>query len=119
MNNPVLTGMKRGITMHCPECGKGKLFRSYLKVDPTCDSCGHANSQYKADDGPAYFTMVLVGHLVIAPLLVFEFVWTWNPFLVLAMILPALALITLVTLPVVKGAPVGLLWGLGLKGQHR
>ena len=119
MSNPVLTGMKRGLTMRCPECGKGKLFRAYLKVDPTCDICGHQNSQYKADDGPAYFTMVLVGHLVIAPLLVFEFVWTWNPFLVLAMILPALALITLVTLPLVKGATVGLLWGLGLKGQHR
>ena len=119
MSNLVLTGMKRGFVMRCPECGKGKLFRAYLKVDPICDVCGHENSQYKADDGPAYFTMVLVGHLIIAPLLVFEFIWTWNPAVVLAMILPALALITLVTLPVVKGATVGLLWGLGLKGQHR
>lgn len=119
MSNPVLTGLKRGFTMHCPECGKGRLFRAYLKVDPTCEVCGHDNSQYKADDGPAYFTMVLVGHLIIAPLLVFEFVWTWNPLLVLALILPALAVITLGLLPLVKGAVVGLHWALKLRGHHR
>jgi len=114
-----MTGVRRGLMMRCPECGQGRLFRSYLKVDPVCDSCGHENGQYRADDGPAYFTMVLVGHLVLAPLLVFEFIWTWNPLLVLAMILPLLAAITLGTLPVVKGAVVGTLWGLQLKGDHR
>jgi uncharacterized protein (DUF983 family) len=119
MSNPVLTGMKRGIVMRCPECGKGKLFRAYLKVDPTCDACGHDNSQYKADDGPAYLTIVLVGHLVIAPLLAFEFVGRGNPILVLALLIPVLALITLATLPFVKGAFLGLMWALGLRGQHR
>ncbi len=119
MSNPVWTGLRRGLSMRCPECGQGKLYRAYLKVDPVCDVCGHDNGQYRADDGPAYFTMLIIGHLVIAPLLIFEFVWKANPLLVLAMVLPLLAVITLGALPVVKGGVVGVLWGLNLKGDHR
>ncbi len=119
MSNPVWTGLRRGLSMRCPECGQGKLYRAYLKVDPVCGVCGHDNGQYRADDGPAYFTMLIIGHLVIAPLLIFEFVWKANPLLVLAMILPLLAVITLGALPVVKGGVVGVLWGLNLKGDHR
>ena len=111
--------MKRGLALRCPECGEGKLFRAYLKVDPVCDACGHENGRYKADDGPAYFTIVLIGHVVIAPLLLLEFIWTWDPMTVVAITLPALAVITLATLPVVKGGVVGLMWGLARRGQHR
>ena len=52
-----------GIKCRCPNCGKGKLFRKYLKVQQHCAACGHDNAQYPADDGPAYFTMLIVGHL--------------------------------------------------------
>ena len=114
--NPVLSGIKRGLALRCPECGEGKLFRAYLKVDPVCDACGHENGRYKADDGPAYFTIVLIGHVVIAPLLLLEFIWTWDPMTVVAITLPALAVITLATLPVVKGGVVGLMWGLARRG---
>jgi uncharacterized protein (DUF983 family) len=119
MTNSVMTGLKRGLMMRCPACGKGKLFRSYLKVDPVCDACGHDNGQYRADDGPAYFTMLIIGHVVIAPLLFFEVIWQANPLIVLGLMLPFLALVTLGALPVVKGGVVGALWALRLKGDHR
>jgi uncharacterized protein (DUF983 family) len=109
----VLTGLKRGARGRCPNCGHGKLFRSYLQIRSTCEVCAHDNAQYPADDAPPYFTILIVGHLVVAPLLVFRFIWTWPPGLVLAILLPMLTALILIFLPIVKGAVVGVLWALG------
>jgi len=108
--------MRRGAAFRCPSCGQGRLFRKYLKVQP-CAACGNDNAAYPADDAPPYFTILLVGHLVIAPLLVFPFMWRMPPELVVGVSLPILTLITLAVLPVVKGAVVGLQWGLHGKRQ--
>jgi uncharacterized protein (DUF983 family) len=107
-----LTGLKRGARGRCPNCGQGRLFRAYLKVRSFCEVCGHENGRYPADDAPPYFTILIVGHLVVAPLLVFRFIWTSPTGLVLAIVLPSLTLLTLTLLPIVKGAVVGVLWAL-------
>jgi uncharacterized protein (DUF983 family) len=108
-DRPLGAGMRRGALMRCPNCGEGKLYRKYLKVKP-CDACGHDNVQYPADDGPAYVTILLVGHLVIAPLLLFEFIWKSPAALVVGTTLPALAVLILAVLPVIKGAWIGMMW---------
>ena len=54
MSVSVLTGLQRGFRRRCPNCGQGRLFKGYLKVNPTCPSCGHANGLYRADDAPRY-----------------------------------------------------------------
>jgi len=106
-------GFKRGCLGRCPNCGEGRLFRAYLKVDPTCARCGHENGRYPADDAPPYFTILLVGHLVVAPLLAFPLIWTLPTGLMLAIILPCLAALTLTFLPIVKGGVIGVLWTIG------
>ena len=63
--------------------------------------------------------MLIIGHVVIAPLLFFEVIWQANPLIVLGLMLPFLALVTLGALPVIKGGVVGALWALRLKGDHR
>ena len=78
----VLTGLKRGLSHRCPNCGDGRLYRRYLKVAPVCEACGHELGLYPADDGPAYFTIFLVGHIIIAPLLFFRWIWEASPLLV-------------------------------------
>lgn len=103
-------GFKRGLARKCPACGEGKLFRGYLKVEPTCSVCGHDNGQYRADDGPAYFTILLVGHLVIAPLLCFSIIWQASPWVVVPLMLGGIALVTLTALPFIKGAFIGVQW---------
>lgn len=108
-----LTGLKRGFGYRCPNCGKGKLFRGYLKVDPICACCGNDNGRYPADDAPPYFTILIVGHLVIAPLLAFGFIVTWPVEYVLAVTMPSLAILTLLLLPRVKGAVIGAQWATG------
>src|SRR5690349_4143887 len=115
-----LKGMQRGVMHRCPNCGEGKLYRRYLKVQPHCDACGHDNAQYPADDAPAYFTILLVGHLVIAPMLVLPFIMHWPAPKVLAVTLPLLIAFTLWLLPRVKGAVIGLQWSIreGYKRAH-
>ena len=67
---PLGLGLRRGVAHRCPACGKGRLYRGYLKVEDSCEACGHALGDYRADDGPAYLTILLIGHLIVAPLLV-------------------------------------------------
>ncbi len=111
----VLTGMLRGAQGRCPECDKGRLYTKYLKVRPACDVCGLDLAAYPADDAPPYFTIFIVGHLVIAPMLLFRFIETWPVQWVLLTTLPALTVLTLTLLPIVKGATIGACWALGFK----
>ena len=112
----VALGMKRGAVMRCPNCGEGHLYRKYLKVQ-VCEACGNDNTRYPADDAPPYFTILIVGHLFVAPLLFLPWIWQASPWLVMGTVLPALLLITLTLLPVVKGAVVGMHWALEVRDQ--
>jgi uncharacterized protein (DUF983 family) len=104
--------MVRGLKHRCPECGEGKLYWRYLKVEPTCQTCGHELGRYPADDGPAYFTILLIGHLVIAPLLLFPIIWQASPWISVPGTVIPLAALVLLLLPRIKGAFIGLLWRL-------
>jgi uncharacterized protein (DUF983 family) len=109
--------MKRGLMHRCPHCGEGRLYRAYLKVADACPACGHELGQYRADDGPAYFTILLVGHLVVAPMLAVYFFWKGPIAVILPLTLVLLAVITLSVLPRVKGAFLGLLYSLGMRAE--
>ncbi len=110
-----LQSMRRGLKGRCPHCGEGKLFRSYLKVTPTCTACGHDLAKYPADDGPAYFTILIVGHLLVAPLLIFPVIWEASPWIMVPATLVPLTVASLVLLPLNKGWFIGLLYALGIK----
>lgn len=113
-----MTAIGRGLAHRCPNCGEGRLYRAYLKVVDRCEACGHELGAYRADDGPAYFTILLVGHLVIAPVLLAQWIFQAPVWLVLPLTLIPLAVITLSVLPRVKGALVGLLYSLGTTGEY-
>jgi len=114
----IFAAMTRGLAGRCPSCGKGRIFRAYLKVVDECGACGHPLGQYRTDDGPAYFTILLVGHLVVAPLLFFPAVWGMPALLIAPLILLPLLVLILLVLPRVKGAFLGLLVSLGTTGEH-
>jgi uncharacterized protein (DUF983 family) len=109
--------IKRGFIGRCPNCGKGPIFGRYLKVNPECPVCHEQLHHHRADDAPPYFTMMVVGHVVIAGLLAVEEydaslpIWfhaiLW-PFVVLAM--------SLALLPRIKGALIGYQWALRMHG---
>ena len=92
------------------------MFAAYLKVVPACPSCGHALDQYRADDGPAYFTILIVGHALIAPLMFSGIVLTWPIEWVMALFVSAVVGSALMLLPRVKGAFVGVQWAVRDRG---
>ncbi len=113
--HPLRRSVMRGLQGHCPSCGKGPLFWKYLKVNGRCEACDHDLARYPADDGPAYLTILLVGHLVVAPLLIFPIIWRSNPVYSLPLILIPLAVFTLLLLPRIKGGWIGLMYSLGVR----
>ena len=50
----------------------GGLFARYLKVDDACAACGEDLHHHRADDAPPYFTIFIVGHLIVPPLMWLE-----------------------------------------------
>ena len=113
--HPLRRSVFRGFAGRCPACGKGPLFWKYLKVNGRCEVCDTDLARYPADDGPAYLTILLVGHLVVAPMLLFPIVWRSNPAYSLPLILIPLAALTLALLPRIKGAWVGMMYAMGVK----
>ena len=100
----------------CPACGEGRVFKSYLKVADHCPCCNEALHHQRADDGPAYLTILIVSHLG-APLLLASFV-AWRPSamtLLLAFGIGSIVL-SLAMLPVIKGGFIGLQWARRMHG---
>lgn len=111
----LLTALGRGIRRKCPCCGQASAFRSYLKIVDACPACQTPLSLYPCDDGPAYVTMLLVGHLVVAPAFLLHLFYTYPIEVVLPTMVISMAVLTLVLLPFVKGGFLSLLWYLGLR----
>lgn len=113
---PAAAAMWKGWRQRCPSCGERTLFSGFLKVAGTCGHCGTDLHHHRADDAPPYFTIFIVGHIVIPGALALER-WqqpeTWVHWLVWIPL--TLALIFLI-LPRVKGALVGLQWALRMHG---
>ncbi len=115
--HPLWRSIFRGMRHRCPACGNSRLFWRYLKVVDRCEGCDHSLSQYPADDGPAYITIVLVGHLIVAPLLLFPIVWESDPRWSLPIMLSTMAAVTLWALSRVKGGWIGLMYALGVNDR--
>jgi uncharacterized protein (DUF983 family) len=112
----VFNSILRGLSLRCPACGKGRLYRRYLKVADQCPSCGEALHHHRADDAPPYFTIAIVGHVVVGLLLAVEIAYRPPLWLHAAIWLPLTVILALVLLPPIKGALVGLQWALLMHG---
>ena len=106
-----------GIRCRCPRCGRGKLFRSYLRIADTCAVCGLDYSSHRADDLPAYVAITIVGHILVIGLMHFQMSGEEiAPWVYLAWLLPMAIILPLLILPSVKGAIVGLQWAKRMHG---
>lgn len=103
----------------CPRCGHGKLFKSYLKQVEQCGACGENLGHIRADDGPAWLTILLTGHILAPLILAFEPNTNW-PQWVSMIVWPLTALIlAMLTLPRSKGIFIGLIWRAGCIGSEK
>ena len=108
--------LRRGWRGRCPTCGSGPLFAGYLKVRPTCPVCCETFSHHRADDGPAYLTILIVGHLM-APVLHLAFVrFRPEPLVLFGVFAIGCVALSLSLLPRLKGAIVAFQWARGMHG---
>jgi uncharacterized protein (DUF983 family) len=112
----VSLAMQRGAIGRCPHCGKGRLFRAFLKVADHCPACGEALHHHRADDAPAYFVILIVGHLVVPIALAIETAFAPPYWVHLVTWGPVTLGLSLLLLPVVKGAIVALQWANRMHG---
>lgn len=115
-DRPMRPAMWRGWRRRCPACGEGALLKGYLKVRDTCPSCGEALHHHRADDGPAYLTILIVGHLM-APLIMWAFVtWRPDPLVLAASFAAGCVSLSLFLLPRLKGVIVAIQWAKRMHG---
>ena len=111
--------MRLGWRQRCPNCGSGRIFKGYLKVNDTCPVCREDLHHHRADDGPAYLTILIVGHLM-APLLHVVFVtYRPEPLVLFTIFAVGCVALSLYLLPRLKGAIVGYQWAKELYGFRR
>jgi uncharacterized protein (DUF983 family) len=112
----VWRSLLRGFRLQCPRCGQGRLFRRFLKVADVCPHCGEELHHHRADDAPAYFTIAIVGHVVVGGALWLERAYAPATWVHSAIWLPLTLALSLWLLPRIKGALVGLQWALRMHG---
>ena len=117
-DRPTRPALRRGLLCRCPACGRGTLFSRYLKVVDRSGDCGTELHHHRADDGPAYLTILIVVHLV---------GFAFGPMveggmapLTIALVLSALAILSsLWLLPRMKGLLVAVQWAKRMHGFGR
>jgi uncharacterized protein (DUF983 family) len=112
----LLGALGRGWRRRCPACGAPSLFAGYLKVPPACARCGLDLSGHRADDAPPYFTILIVGHVVVPLMPLLERLAHPAEWVHLALWLPLTLALTLWFLPRIKGTLIGLQWSQRMHG---
>jgi uncharacterized protein (DUF983 family) len=108
---------RRGLAGRCPACGTGRLFGRFLEVRDACESCGAELHHYRADDLPPYLVILIVAHVAGFGIFTAETRFDDVPLWFHLALWPALTVVLcLALLQPVKGAVVGLQFGLSMHG---
>lgn len=103
------TALGRGFLGRCPACGQSHLFNGFLRVVPECTHCGAPLGLARADDAPPYFTILIVGHIVIPALVLMQKYDDPPSWLLAAIFLPLTLFLALGLIRPIKGSTVGLM----------
>jgi len=115
-DRPTWPAVWKGWRRKCPKCGNGPLLRGYLKVRDTCPVCREELHHHRADDGPAYLTILIVGHLM-APLLLIVFeTFRPEPLILFTIFAVGCTALSLYLLPRLKGVIVAIQWSRYMHG---
>lgn len=105
-SSPIIAGLR----LRCGQCGEGKLYAGYLKLNTACPACGRDMTAADTADGPAFF----VGFGVLVLLAPFLFLLPMSPMPVVAKVFAFAALcavligLCLVLLPIAKAVLLNL-----------
>ena len=112
------TALMRGLKRRCPQCGVSSLLHGYLAPVKECEACGCDFSHISADDGPAWVTILVLGHVVVPLMLYFgrdDSIPLWIACVTLSVIM---LIGVYVILPRAKGLFIALIWMTGATGEN-
>ena len=115
-DRPSKPAVMRGFRQRCPSCGEGRLFSRYLKVADTCPVCHEELFHHRADDGPAYLTILIVGHIIGFAI---HFMWVYfrpEPIVMATTLTIGAVSLSLYLLPRMKGMVVAIQWARRMHG---
>lgn len=115
-DRPTKPAMLRGLRRCCPNCGEGKLFSGYLKVVDRCAICHEDFHHHRADDGPAYLTILVVGHVLAVMMHVGFTQFRPEPLLFATVLTVICITLSLYLLPRLKGMIVAIQWARRMHG---
>lgn len=115
-DRPVGPALRHGWARRCPACGQGAMMHGFLTVRDTCPACGEDLHHQRADDGPAYLTILIVGKVVMGLFATVYFAFQPEPW-VMTTGFSTLALgMSFYLLPRFKGAMVAFQWSRRMHG---
>ena len=116
-DRPVKPAMLRGWRRRCPCCGSGPMMAGYLKVRDACPVCEQEmGAHHRADDGPAYLTILIVGHILAPVFLAVYTAFRPEPLVMATGFSVGCVALSLYLLPRLKGLMVGLQWAKRMHG---
>lgn len=113
---PIRRSILRGYRRKCPNCGSGPMLKGYLKVRDHCPVCREELHHHRADDGPAYLTILIVGHLMAPALGAVFMAYQPEPLVLFTGFAIGTVALSLYLLPRLKGALVGFQWARHMHG---
>lgn len=104
------TLISRGFRQKCPNCGQGKLFKTYLTPVDACTKCTEPFGHIEADDGPAWITMLVVSILVIPFFPILLKGGHYSGWTIVSLLVFLTLVLSYLFLPRFKGMFIALLW---------
>ena len=118
-DRPLAPALWNGWRRRCPRCGEGALMVRYLKTREACGACGQDFHHHRADDGPPYLTLLIVGHVVGPAMLWYYVAREPSPWEFMAIFGIGSTLMSLWFLPRLKGVLVAVQWANRMHGFGR
>ena len=116
IDRPVGRALWRGYRRKCPNCGSGPMLKGYLTVRDHCPVCREELHHHRADDGPAYLTILIVGHLMAPALGAVFMAYQPEPLILFTGFAIGTVALSLYLLPRLKGALVAFQWARRMHG---
>jgi uncharacterized protein (DUF983 family) len=110
---------ERGILGRCPCCGKGQLFKRFLKQVDNCADCGEKFDGLRADDAAPWATIIVVGHVFLPLAFMVDLTTLMPEWAALTAWSGFFALLSVAVLPRAKGMMLGVLWQTRATGEPR
>lgn len=113
---PTWPAIAKGLRHTCPNCGKGAIYKGYLKLRDACPACGEDLSHARADDGPAYLSILVTAKVMGTLQLVTYEAWQPEPWVMAVTFSIGVTAMALALLPRFKGMIVAIQWAKRMNG---